>query len=111
MLALDLIVLIPLLLAPVAVLSARPWPEAPRWVALTGAVAQAGLLLALSPSGIFAGARLTGTRLGGVGSLWSVATDGLSTPLLVLTAFIGVVAASASWRVRSALWRLRRLGA
>ena len=99
MLALDLIVLVPLLMAPLAVLSSRSWPEAPRWIALTAAAAQGGLLLALGPAGIFTGIRLEGADMGAVGLLWKVSTDGLSTPLLVLTSFIGVVAVSASWRI------------
>ncbi len=99
MLALDLIVLIPLVLAPIAVLVSRSWPEAPRWIALAAAAAQGGLLMALGPAGIFAGARLVGADAGALGGVWGLSTDGLSTPLLVLTSFIGIIAISASWKV------------
>jgi len=98
-LALDLLVLIPLVLAPIAVLSARTWPEAPRWISLTSALAQVGLLFALAPAGLFAGSRIAGAGSGVAGGVWSLATDGLSTPLVALTVFIGLVATSASWRI------------
>jgi len=97
MIALDLIVLVPLLLAPVAVLAGQRWPEAPRWIGLLGALSQAAMLVALWPTGAFAGERLTGVSLG-LGA-WALVTDGLSTPLIGLTALIGIVAVSASWRV------------
>ncbi len=98
MIALDLIVVIPLLLAPLAALTGLRWPEAPRWIALLGAASQAGMLVAMGPTGAFAGDRLTGVDLGAGAALWQLSTDGLSTPLVALTAFIGLIAASASWR-------------
>jgi len=97
-LALDLIVIVPLLLAPLAVVVGKRWPEAPRWMALLGAATQGGMLVALGPTGVFAGQRLTGVELGAGSVWWQLSTDGLSTPLVALTALIGLVAASASWR-------------
>ncbi len=99
MVALDLIIVVPLLLAMVCAFASRSWPEAPRWIALAAVAAQMGLLGALAPSGVFSGARVAGADLGAAGAVWSVGTDGLSTPLLVLTVFIGLMAVSASWRV------------
>ena len=49
MLALDLIIIVPLLLAVVSAFAARSWPEAPRWIALAAVAAQMGLLAALAP--------------------------------------------------------------
>lgn len=97
--ALDLIVVIPLLLAPLAVAVGSRWPEAPRWVALLGSIAQMFMLAALVPSGVFDGTRIAGLQFSGGISVWSLVTDGLSTPLVALTAFIGLVATSASWRI------------
>lgn len=99
MIAIDLIVLIPLVLAPVALLAGRSWREAPRWVALIGALSQGAMLLAIAPTGAFVGERLTGATVADGTVWWSLVTDGLSTPLVALTAFIGVVAALASWRI------------
>jgi len=99
MAALDLIIIVPLVLAVLSVVAAPRWPEAPRWIALAAVLAQMSLLLALVPSGVFSGAVLTGADLGGVDAVWSLRADGLSTPLLVLTVFTGLVAVSASWRI------------
>lgn len=99
MVAIDLIVVIPLLLAPLAAFSGKRWPEAPRWIALVGAVAQGAMLIALVPTGAMQGERLAGVQIGGGTVAWSLATDGLSTPLVALTAFVGLIAASASWKI------------
>lgn len=99
MIALDLLVIIPLVLAPIALVSSRWWPESPRWISLLAALAQVGLLFALAPAGIFEGRRIVGIDVGSAGSFWGVATDGLSTPLVVLTVLISIAATSASWRI------------
>ncbi len=98
MIALDLIVFVPLTLAVIAAVSARYVPEAPRWVALVGAGAQAALLFALQPQGVLRGAHITGTA--SLGGLWRLSTDGLSTPLVLLTAVVGVLAVAAAWRTQ-----------
>lgn len=99
MIALDLIVFVPLMLAVIAAVSARYVPEAPRWVALVGAGAQAALLFALQPQGVLQGARITGTAA--LGGLWRLSTDGLSTPLVLLTSVVGLLAVAASWKQQS----------
>lgn len=99
MFAVDLLVLVPLLLAPVAWFAGTRWPEAPRWIALLGAVSQLALLTALVPSGVLRGTRVSGVLAADGQVVWRLVMDGLSTPLLALTAIIGIVAASASWRI------------
>ena len=100
MLAVDLLVLVPLVLAPVAWFVGLRWSEAPRWVALLGAVSQLALLAALIPSGVVKGSPVSGVVPLDGQVLWTLVIDGLSAPLLALTAVIGMAAASASWRVR-----------
>lgn len=95
---LTAIVLVPLVLAPLAWGGGMLWPRAPRWIALAGAATQAGLIVAMAPAGIQHGARIV-AAYSGDGGFWSLATDGLSTPLVALTAFTGLVAALASWRL------------
>jgi len=97
--ALDLIVIVPLLLAVMCSPAGSRWPESPRWIALAAVVTQVGLLLALVPSGIFSGASVAGVDVAGANAVWALRTDGLSTPLLALTVFMGMVAVSASWGV------------
>lgn len=100
MILLDLIVLIPLALAGVAWIAGMRSVVAPRWIALLGSLAQMALLGALSTSGAFSGERIAGLQLSGpTALLWNLSIDGLSAPLVVLTAVIGVMAVSASWRI------------
>lgn len=97
MLQLDLMIVVPALFALLCVIAGRIAPGAPRWVAAAAIAAQVALLSSLASGGVFAGTRLLGARLGGVSSVWAVATDGLSTPLILLTLFIGAAAIVASW--------------
>lgn len=99
MIALDLIILIPLLLAVVAPVSARLSSTAPRWIALMGAGVQGALLWSLGASGLWSGAVLESHPVAGLGGVWSLVTDGFSTPLLLLTAVVGALAVVASWNV------------
>lgn len=99
MFAVDLLVIVPLLLAPIAWFLASRWPEAPRWVGLLGSVAQLALLVALVPSGLLSGNRITGVAGADGRIVWALVVDGLSAPLLALTAVVGIAAASASWRI------------
>ena len=99
MVQLDALVLVPALFALLALGSGRSMPRTPRWIALTAVAAQCVIFASLSPTGVFAGRRLAGVVFGGAAPLWSVALDGLSAPLVVLTLFIGVVAVVASWGI------------
>jgi len=98
MVQLDLMILVPALLALLALGSGRFMPRMPRWVALVAIAAQAGLFVSLASAGVFSGQRAVGVNLG-VGPLWSVALDGLSAPLVALTIFIGAVAVVTSWNM------------
>lgn len=95
----DALVLVPLLGALVAVAAGRTSGRAARGVALTTTLVEIALLAALAPTGIYAGARVAGLPLGSPASFWSLVTDGISTPLVVLTALIGLAAVGASWRL------------
>jgi len=99
MMQLDLMILVPLLLAGVCLLAGRVSGTAPRWIAAAAIAAQAGLLVSLSPAGVFAGERIVGLAPAAAAAVWGLATDGLSTPLLLLTIFIGGAAIVASWKV------------
>ncbi|MHB1340336.1 MAG: complex I subunit 4 family protein [Coriobacteriia bacterium] len=82
----------------------RPWPRAPRWVALCVtllnagvAVAAIGRMLEMSDERY-----LWSTRpfLGAVS--FSLTLDGMAAPLVVLTAVLSVVAVLSSWRIEDA---------
>jgi NADH-quinone oxidoreductase subunit M len=97
MVQLDLLIVVPAVLA---VLTAflGGMPKAPRWIALGATLAQAGLIASLASTGVFTGAKVVGLRLA-AGAHWRVLTDGLSTPLVLLTIFIGFIAVLTSWNV------------
>ena len=99
MVQLDALVVVPALFALLALGVGRRAPRWPRWIALAAVATQCALFASLSPSGVFAGQRIAGVAMRGVAPLWSVALDGLSVPLVVLTLFIGVVAVAVSWRI------------
>lgn len=96
MLQVDLLVLLPLAgSALVALSGARA-----RFVALFGTLATAGVLASLVPSGVFSGAAVHGLiDPADPGRPWLLVLDGLSTPLVALTALLAVVAVLASWNV------------
>jgi NADH-quinone oxidoreductase subunit M len=99
MLQLDLLILIPAVLAVACALSGRLIPSLPRWIALSALILQGAVLATLRGTGLFSGARIEGARLGGFSTMWSTMLDGLSTPLIMLTIFIGLVAVIVSWEV------------
>lgn len=94
----DLMIIIPMLAAPLAAISARTSTRAPRWVALAGITAQALALLGLAPTGIFSGKRIDGIALPAA-THWATVVDGLSAPLIILTVFIGYMAVLTSWNI------------
>ncbi len=79
-------------------LAARRVAGGPRTVALAVVGAQAVLLLPLWRAGAFSG-RTIDAMPGGPATLLSLHLDGISAPLVALTALIGVVAVLASWKV------------
>lgn len=97
MLALDLMILVPLV---ASVLAAFAGTRA-RLVALAAIVAQ-GALLASVASGTLGQTALTGAM---TGTPFALALDGLAAPLVALTVFVGLTAVSASWRVDDASGR------
>jgi len=100
-LTLPALILVPLAGSLIAVFSARRSATAPRVVALIAAVAEAGVAVAALVSML----ATSGERLMWVsGGNNAVATsrlvaDGLSIPLVLLTALLGIVAVAASWRI------------
>jgi len=93
-LQIDMLILVPAAGALVAAFSgARA-----RLVALVVAFMTWGLLISLASTGVFSGEILTGS-LGSADSFWMLTLDGMSVPLVALTAFLAVVAVLASWNV------------
>jgi NADH-quinone oxidoreductase subunit M len=99
MIQLDLMILMPALVAVVAVAVGRLDPRLPRWAALAGILGQAVLLISLSGAGVWAGSRIVGADLAITNGVWLTAVDGLSMPLVALTVFIGLIAVVGSWRI------------
>lgn len=96
MLQVDMLILIPLAGAIVAAFAGR----FARWVALVTTLATAGALVSLGGSGAFSGAIVHGITGTGRGVLaWVLTLDGLSLPLVALTAFLGIIAVLASWNI------------
>jgi NADH-quinone oxidoreductase subunit M len=94
----DALVLLPLVGALAALGLGRWKGESARWVSLAVALAVAVCTLVVGASGPFAGDRVAGAGSAGVG-FWRLAADGLSMPLVVLTALLSIAAVSASWRI------------
>ena len=99
MIQLDAMIVVPAAFALACLAAGRIRGDLPRWIALLGVVVQALLVAQLVPDGLLAGARITGAALPKVGAIWFTATDGLSTPFVLLTIFIGAAAVLASWRI------------
>lgn len=99
MLAVDLLIIVPLVAALACVVAGGRAPLVPRWIALAAALSQVVSLIFMAGAGAFSGERFSGVNLGAANGLWDIAVDGLSAPLLALTAFTGIVAVSASWRI------------
>lgn len=93
-LQIDMLILVP---AAGALIAAFAGARA-RWVALVAALATCGLLVSLAPAGAFDGMVLTGAT-GAESPFWALTLDGLSVPLVALTAFLAVIAVLASWKV------------
>ncbi|MBI5232261.1 MAG: NADH-quinone oxidoreductase subunit M [Coriobacteriales bacterium] len=94
----DLLVVVPLLCSIACALVSRASQGSARVIALVAPVAQLVLLAALAPTGIFAGERVAGAVPPQAGA-WYLVTDGISTPLVALTALIGLAAIAASWKL------------
>lgn len=99
MFQLDLMVVVPLLLAGACLIAGRMWPSAARWIALTAVAVQVALLASMSSAGVFHGTRILGLKPHVGAAVWGLAIDGLSMPLIALTVFIGGAAIFASWNV------------
>ncbi len=93
-LQIDMLVLIPIAGALIAALSGTR----ARVVALLSAILTCAVLISLITAGAFSGEILHG--IGGIDApLWALTLDGLSAPLVALTAFLAVIAVLASWKV------------
>jgi len=100
MVAVDLLIALPLAGALVCVVSGRFATNAARWVALLVTLGFAGLLVSLAGQGVFDGQAVEGLRVAqDTVPFWDLRVDGLSAPLLALTALLGPVAVLASWNV------------
>jgi NADH-quinone oxidoreductase subunit M len=99
-LQLDLLIVTPALAALVCAVSARIIPGLAKWVAAAALVVQGLLIATLAQAGLLTGVRIEGAQLGGLASMWSTSLDGLSTPLMMLTVFIGLAAVVVSWDVK-----------
>jgi len=95
---LDLMIIVPAGFAIAAVLLGGVAPRMVRWVALSAVLLQGALLVSLASAGVFGGTRIVGVALS-PSAHWRVLSDGLSTPLVLLTVFIGFIAVIASWNV------------
>ncbi len=98
MIAVDLLVLVPLSGAALCLLFARGRSGFARWIALATAILTVPVAVAVGLEGSFAGDVITGAHVSTLG-FWRLAADGLSMPLVALTALLGVAAVSASWRI------------
>ncbi|MDP2232375.1 MAG: proton-conducting transporter membrane subunit, partial [Actinomycetota bacterium] len=89
----DMLVIIPVAGALLAAFAG----QRARVIALLTALLTCGVLASLATSGAFSGDIITGAS--GGHPVWSLTLDGLSAPLVGLTAFLAVVAVLASWDV------------
>lgn len=99
MVQLDLMIIAPLVFAAICLIAGNANATLMRWLALAAIVSQAALMASLVPVGIFAGERITGLVPPAGAAVWGLATDGLSTPLVALTIFIGGAAVITSWSI------------
>jgi len=100
MIAVELLILIPLAGVLACLLAGRVAPGYARVVALVATVGFAVALASLAGEGIFSGEPVQGLRVAQEQvPLWDLRIDGLSAPLLALTALLGPVAILASWNV------------
>ena len=100
MIAVELLILIPLSGVLGSLLVGRFAPGYARVVALVATLGFAIALGSLAPEGVFSGEAVQGLRVAQEQvPLWDLRIDGLSAPLLALTALLGPVAILASWNV------------
>ncbi len=98
MFAVELLVLVPLVGVVACLVAGRFSSRTPRLVSLIVTIAFAAVLAFLAAEGIFAGASVEGLRIAKEAvPFWGLRIDGLSAPLLALTAFLGPIAVLASW--------------
>jgi NADH-quinone oxidoreductase subunit M len=95
----DLLILVPVAAAVICAVVGRVLPALPKWIAVVTLLIQGALLVLLVPAGLLNGTKITGAPVGGLGSMWSTVLDGLSTPMILLTVFIGMAAVIVSWDV------------
>jgi NADH-quinone oxidoreductase subunit M len=97
---LDYMIVVPAIFALISVLVGRSMPRAPRYIALAAVAVQTVLLFSMAPIGVFAGTRILGAQPPFIAAVWATSIDGLSTPLIALTLFIGAAAVVASWNIK-----------
>ena len=100
MIAVELLVVIPLVGVLACLLAGRVSASAPRVVALLTTLGFTAALLSLAGQGLFEGRAIEGMGFATEQlAFWHLRIDGLSAPLLALTALLGPVAVLASWNV------------
>ena len=100
MIAVDLLVAVPLIGVAAVVLLGRGSETRPRAIALAFSLAFVAVFALLASEGVLTGTAVDGTRFAReTFPFWTMRIDGLSAPLLALTALLGPVAVLASWRV------------
>lgn len=95
----SLIVLVPLAGAALAAVSGVWSATGARVIALLSALGTAAVTVVAVVRAADAGWSLVETAPGAGSGWWILSLDGLATPLVALTAFLGVIAVLASWRV------------
>ena len=101
---LTLIVFLPLLGAAVIALLPKSRPEWPRWVAATFAAVDLALVAWVVYSFVPGGGRQFAEKVAWIPQVhinYSMAVDGISLPMLVLSALLTFLAVVASWKVDS----------
>jgi NAD(P)H-quinone oxidoreductase subunit 4 len=105
---LSLIALLPIAIAPLVMLLPGDGtdPKLPRTVALTTLLADLGLMLYVYSKhydGSIAGLQLVErfAWVPAIGLEWSLATDGLSAPLVVLSGLVTLLSVAASWNIKT----------
>ncbi len=97
MIALDLVVIAPIIFAAVCLLVGTRVPSAPRVIALAAPVVQGVLLGILAPEAL--GGAAHGVLDPTTSGMWHLRLDGLSFTMLALAVVTGLLAVSASWKM------------
>ena len=95
MLLIDMLIALPLAGCIVTVFAGKN----ARWTAMFAALATAAVTVALAAEGVFQDGANGWDSAQQVIPHWALYIDGLSAPLVALTAFLGIVAILASWRI------------